>query len=299
MRTARQTLAALAAVAVFALSPAPAAACSLCHCGDPTYALVGSQIFVPQSFRLGLDVDRYAKDQISADDPSLREEEVEKRVTLSAAYSLHRRLTLVARLPFSDRTITSGAEPQSLSGFSDPELIAHVRVLPFTQGSWLSLTAGVRPGWGQNERRIDGARAEEHLQPGTGAFGVNAGLSFSRLALDGSIFGSVNARLNGRNSNGYHYGNGVLANLAYEHAFNKRVNGVLELNFRNVARDEETMGAKDPNTGGSVLYLSPRVLLKLGRDLYLRFGVQLPLAKGLHGDQDEKVNVQAGLTIRL
>jgi hypothetical protein len=299
VRTVRQTLAVLAAVAVFALPAVPAAACSLCHCGDPTYALVGSQIFVPQSLRLGLDVDRYAKDQISTEDPSLREEEVEKRLTLSAAYSLHRRLTLVARLPFTDRTITTGAESQSLSGFSDPELIAHYRVLPFTPGSWFSLTAGVRTGWGQNDRQFGGERAEEHLQPGTGAFGMNAGVSFSRLALDGSIFGSVNAQLNGRNRSGYHYGNGVLANLAYEHAFNKRLNGVLELNFRNVARDEQTMGEKDPNTGGSVLYVSPRLLVRLGRDLYLRFGVQLPVAKGLHGDQDEKVNVQAGFTVRL
>jgi hypothetical protein len=288
-----------AAIVGFAARTSPVQACSLCHCGDPTYALVGSQIFVPQAFRVGLDVDRYAKDQISTEDPTLREEEVENRATLSAAYSVHRRVTLVARLPFAERTITTGAESASITGLSDPEFLVHYRVLPFTPGSWFSITAGVRTGWGQNDRQKDGERAEEHLQPGTGAAGLSAGLSFSRLALDGSVFGSLSGRANGRNDFGYHYGNALLANLAYEHSFNKRLNGVLELNFRTAESDEESLDEKDPNTGGSVLYLSPRVLLKLGRDLYLRFGVQVPVAKGLHGDQDEKVNVQTGLTVRL
>jgi hypothetical protein len=290
-------------LAVFAAMIGAAAsradACSLCRCGDPTYALVGSQVFVPQSLRLGLDLDRYAKDQVSLEDPSLREQEVEKRLTLSAAYSVHRRLTLLARLPFADRTITAGSQAQSLSGLSDPELLVHYRVGPFTPGSWVSLTAGVRTGWGQNDRKLGGARAEEHLQPGTGAVGLDAGLSFSRLALDGSIFGSLSGRVNGRNEPGYRYGNGVFANLAYEHAFGTRLNGVLEVNFRSVGRDEETAGAKDPNTGGAVLYVSPRVLVKLSRDLYLRFGAQLPIGKGLNGDQDERVNFQTGVTIRL
>ena len=63
-------------------------------------------------------------------------------------------------------------------------------------------------------------------------------------------------------------------------------------------RDEPLVGDKDPNTGGSVLYVSPRLLVKLDRTLFLRLGVQIPVVKNLFGDQDEKVNFLTGLTVR-
>ena len=97
---------------------------------------------------------------------------------------------------------------------------------------------------------------------------------------------------------GYHYGNAVLANLGFERKLSGRFNGVLELNFRHAARDETAPGESDPNTGGSVLYVSPRLLFRLQQGLFLRLGVQLPIVKSLYGDQDEKVNVLTGVTVR-
>ena len=105
-------------------------------------------------------------------------------------------------------------------------------------------------------------------------------------------------RFNSRNDARYHYGNAVLANLGYERRIGRRLNAILEANFRRAAKDEPTPGESDPNTGGSVLYLSPRVLVKLDRTLFLRLGVQIPAVKDLYGDQDEKVNVFTGLTLR-
>src|SRR4029450_203920 len=103
------------------LSLRTAEACSICHCGDPTYSLFGSQIFVPNTWSLGVDADRYSKDQVGEEDPTQRELETENRITLSAAYSIRRRLTLVARLPIADRTISTESESQSTTGLSDPE----------------------------------------------------------------------------------------------------------------------------------------------------------------------------------
>jgi hypothetical protein len=258
-------------------------------------------LFVPRTWHLGLSADRYAKDQVATEDPATREEEVENRVTLSASRTFGGRLTLVGRLPFADRTITTSSERSSLSGMSDPELVAHYRLGAPHPGTWFSASLGVRPGWGRHDAQRDGERAEQHLQPGTGAMGVEPGLSFSHMVGDahpGSLFGSAMGRFNGRNDAGYHYGNAVLANLGYERRFGPRVNAILETNFRRAARDEPSPGEADPNTGGSVLYLSPRVLVKLDRTLFLRLGVQVPVVKDLYGDQDEKVNLFTGLTVR-
>ena len=105
-----------------ALAPRAAEPCSLCQCGDPAFAFMGSQLFVPRTWHLGLSADRYAKDQVAEDDPGTREKEVENRVTLSASRTFADRLTLVARLPFAQRNIMTSSEEQSLSGLSDPEL---------------------------------------------------------------------------------------------------------------------------------------------------------------------------------
>lgn len=301
MRRLCFVLTVVSTVVAAALAPRAAEPCSLCQCGDPAFALMGSQLFVPRTWHLGMSADRYAKDQVAEDDPSTREEEVENRVTLSASRTFGDRLTLVARVPFAQRTITTSSGQESLSGLSDPELVAHYRLSAPRPGTWLSASVGLRPGWGRHDAQIDGERAEQHLQPGTGAMGIEPGLSFSHMVGDahpGSIFGSALGRLNGRNDAGYHYGNAILANLGYERRFGSRVDAVLETNFRYAAKDEPAPGEPDPNTGGSMLYLAPRIVLKLDRTLFLRLGVQIPIVKSLYGDQDEKVNLFSGITVR-
>ncbi len=301
-----------AAVIAFSWAAPFAAACSMCRCGDPTYSMIGSQIFMPKRLRLGLDVERFSKDQVAehghdehehaGEAPAGREEEVEERYTLSLGYTAGKRVTLIARVPFARRAITVADATERLSGLADPELLAHVRLTPAGRpGSWVAVSAGVNTGWGQNDKHIDGERAEEHLQPGSGARGATAQLAFARLLDNGvELFGSAGGRFNGRNDAGYRYGSVFLANLAAERRLWSRLNGVIELNFRSAARDEVEAGARDENTGGAVLYVSPRLLFKLdaGQNLWLRLGAQVPVVKDLHGDQDEKVNLLAGLTVR-
>ncbi len=275
------------------------AACSMCRCGDPTFALVGSQLFVPNTWHVGFDVDRFEKDQIGEEGG--REREVDQRYTLGATYTAGRALTFAVRLPFSGRTITSSGERASLFGLSDPEAVAHLRLWSPRPGSWVSATLGARLGWGENDRQEDGTRAEEHLQPGTGSSGLDLGLAFSHVvgaSDDGSVYGSVARRFNGRNSVDYHYGDAVLANVGYERRLGARINGIVEVNFRHARRDEPAIGALDPNTGGSVVYVSPRVLIRLQGQMFFRLGVQVPIVKSLYGDQDEKVNLLSGLALR-
>jgi len=284
------------------LVPRSGTACSMCHCGDPTLNLVGSQVFVPDTWHVGFDTDFYSKDQVAEDDPTTREREDESRFTFSVSRTFASRLTLVGRVPISHRSITSTEGTSTMTGLSDPELLAYYRIYGTTHSSWLSLNLGLRSGWGKNDAQVDGERAEEHLQPGTGAAGVSPGLTFSQLVGSGdvsSLFGSLQGRFNGRNDVGYQYGDVLLANLAYERRLAGRLNGVVEMNFRSARRDEEQPGEPGPNTGVNVLYVSPRLLLRSTGEMWLRAGVQIPVWKDLYGDQDEHVNVLLGLTFKL
>lgn len=87
------------------------------------------------------------------------------------------------------------------------------------------------------------------------------------------------------------------ANLGYERKLGKIVDAAAELSFRSAGRDRiDGAGTIDPNTGGDVLYLTPRVILDLGKGLVGRLAVQLPVYRDLNGDQEERAVANVGLT---
>jgi hypothetical protein len=85
--------------------------------------------------------------------------------------------------------------------------------------------------------------------------------------------------------------------VTYERKVAGRVDGVVELNFRSAAQDVvDASLARDPDTGGSLLYVTPRVLVDLGRGVVVRAAVQIPTWRSLNGFQQERAVVNFGLT---
>jgi hypothetical protein len=158
---------------------------------------------------------------------------------------------------------------------------------------------GVKTPWGQNNASRDGERLDEHVQPGTGSTDWFAGLSGSyQIDPKSAVFASVQYRQTGRNDTGYRYGRISLVNLAYEHKLGPKWDGVIEANFRHAGYDQIGVdGETDPNTGGSLLYLTPRLLFSAGKGWVIRAAAQIPLTQsGLHGEQHEKAVLNLGVT---
>jgi hypothetical protein len=294
----RTCLVAVGALLTFVALPLRANACSMCQCGDPTYRLMGDDFFAAHSFRASLDVDRHSKDQVLEGDPTGREKETENRLTLSGSWQPLPRLRFVGRVPYVQRTIEIPVGESKLSGLGDPDLFAHFNLLESgnaASGWWLAAMAGVKSPWGSRH-----VGAEEHLQPGSGATSLFAGLAYAHGIGGGAhVYTSVMGRWNGTNADHYRYGDVLLANLAVLRAFASSVSGSLELNYRASNRDrsagDDGMGALDPNTGGSVLYLSPKGQFTLASPVGLQLGVQIPVARNLNGDQREFANFESGL----
>ena len=295
-------------------APAPcASACSICRCGDPTFNALGAAMYTPGRFRLTLDWDRLDKGNGVSDPGSTeivgRDAEIENRFTLGVAYSFGERLTLVGRLPLSVRRLTStdasGEIMTKTNGLSDPDFTALFRVWasPFRPGlgqrAWVSLVAGVKTPWGKNELSENGERLDEHVQPGTGATDVYGGLSaVVQIDPQSSVFASFQYRRTGTNGHDYRYGRATTANLAYERKLGNAVDAVVEANWRHAEQDRiDGDGNRDPNTGGDIVYVTPRLVLDFGGGLLGRAGVQIPVAKSLYGDQTERANVNVGLTL--
>jgi hypothetical protein len=288
-------------------APTPALACSICRCGDPTFNALGREGFSASGFRLAFDWERFDKDEGNPAEES--ESQVENRFTALVSYGFGERFMLTARVPVSVRDIEmrmpgEEAEVVHTSGLSDPEIFGQVRLWasPMTPAvgrrASLSLVAGVKTPWGENGASQNGVRVDEHAQPGTGSTDLFGSLAFIFLIDSKSaLFASSGYRHTGENDVAYRYGSTVMANLAYEHKLGSRLDGVLELNFRQASQDRiDAQGTLDANTGGSLLYLTPRLLVSLGGGLVLRASAQIPTLKDLNGYQKERVVANLGLT---
>ncbi|HZF14281.1 MAG TPA: hypothetical protein VFE33_36265 [Thermoanaerobaculia bacterium] len=311
------------AVAACCLAPSPAGACSICRCGDPTFNALGTDVYASGNFRVALDWERFEKEQgvfepgaavstvtngtrLAARDEAApsRESQVENRFTTTLSYAFADRANLVARLPWTSRRLTAEESIQTSRDLADPELYGLFRLWSsnFAPGlgkrAWVSVLGGVKTNWGRNDLTAGGERLDEHLQAGTGSTDVFFGLSgFYLLDSRSSVFGSTQLRRTGSNDFGYRYGNVSIANAGYEHRIGERLDGIVELNFRNADRDRlDATGLLDPNTGGTVLYVTPHLSWDFGKGMVGRLSAQLPIASNLHGDQKEKAVANVGLT---
>jgi len=294
-------------LAGFLAVSSPAQACSICRCGDPTFNALGKDGYAARGFRLALDWERYDKQEGPSDGES--EELVENRFTALVSYGFGERFTLFARVPFSHRhfeELEAGevAESFQTNGFADPEVYGQARVWASGMApgvgrrSSLSVLGGVKTALGDNQASVDGERADEHAQPGTGSTDLFGGLAFLYLFdKESAVFASGQYRHTGENDFGYRYGSSVLLNAAYEHKLGGRLDGVMELNFRHAERDRvDATGELGENTGGSVLYLTPRLLVDLGHGIVVRAAAQIPIARDLNGAQKEHAVLNAGVS---
>ena len=301
-------LASILAISVLALAAAqPLAACSICRCGDPTFNALGKDSYGVQGFKLAVDWERFDKEEGNPAEDA--ESQVDNRLTALVSHTVGERVTLFARIPYSFRRLTANApgEPAatlSTSGFSDPEIYGQLRLWASSfsggvgQRSSLSLNVGAKTPWGRNDVEQAGTRVDEHAQPGTGSTDVFGSLAFLYLIdKHSALFVSSGYRHTGQNQFDYRYGSSVLANAAYEHKLGQRLDGVFELNFRHARRDVvDAAGTLDGNTGGSLLYATPRLLVSLGNGVVLRMAAQIPTARGLNGFQKERTVLNVGLT---
>jgi hypothetical protein len=295
----------LAALAMASKAPA----CSICRCGDAAFNALGTNIFSAGAFRLAVDWDRISKSQGPPDES---ESTLQNSVTATLSYSFGESVNLVARVPytFSSLSTSEGDAPETLDtrGFSDPEFFVWVRLWASDlapgvgRRAWVSAQVGVKTPWGQDDLKgPDGERLDQHAQPGTGASAVFAGLGgFYLLDPRSSAYGSVQYRWPGTNAYGYQYGQIFLANFGFERKLGSAVDAALELNYRWAGKDTvDDEGELDPNTGGALLYVTPRILVHLGSGLVARAAVLIPTFKNLNGYQTERAVVTAGLTLQL
>ncbi len=303
------------AITVALLAHAPAFACSVCRCGDQSFFINNARQLSTGRFLLTVEYFNTSKTAgvhhledhpeaglakffsplgIQHSEEGL-ESQVQNSMQLTMNYGLSSRFMLMASVPYTFNRISSGAEEATADGLGDPEIMAMAHLLSFANGAWqLQGAAGGRIPLGKSDQKnAAGEILEQHLQTGSGAWAGAFGLQLLHSS-SVPLFFSASYQANGTNDQDFAYGNVFRFNAAAQKAIGSAIDLIAEINGRTADYDDAG-GETDPNSGGTVVYFSPGLRLRLGGALTLRGQVQIPALENLHGVQDEKVNVRTGL----
>ncbi len=301
-RAAGRLVAAALALAAGVVS-GPALACSVCACGDP---LLGSSdpAAISGRLRLQLDVEYLRVDAGNEQDPAFTDELTQWSYRLNAVYRPIDALSLTATLPLVEKDMRMVGRGMSMpmsdaTGLGDVEVAARYvlwRAVNLGTGRVheLAVTAGTSAPTGANDARAGGERIDEHGQPGTGAWGPFAGVSYRLEQGKWLGFASLSGRVRSENGHGYRYGSAALWSVHGQYFPTKRVVLDLGLDGRSAAADEGS-GAAVPNTGGTVLSIAPGVYANVVGAAWLFVRGQVPVWKDFRGAQDQLPSIVVGL----
>ncbi len=319
---------ALVLIASVAIAPRVAFACSACGCGDTGLTNLGLQFARAGQWRATVEFRSAGQTLGVPNDPTEFSDEKERRAALIVAYAPSPRLVARAIVPaIVHRSILDGDTQvtDDASSLGDIELQARVDLVAHrTHAHATTLTAigGVGLPSGANDVMQEGARLDEHVQPGTGAWSGSAGVALTYSEAKAWLYGSLTARTFGANAHHFTYGRGVLFTSEIGRHLSPAVSALVGVAGRTARRDRhadmsEAMGAPrapgsgtprpthgdtDPNgylleTGGEVAFATPGVQVRVAPGALLRVVGYFPVWQHLNGTQKEKSSVQSSITV--
>ena len=297
-------------------------ACSICKCGDQAFFINNARLLPRGAWIISLEnlflnksalqleeiddhhhnealLKRWSPLNVSHGEEPGTQSQQQNNLQIVINYGLTDRLMLMAGLPYTLNRFSQGTERFRMSGFGDPELMAvlHLGAL-FNKSLQVALIGGVRLPLGQTDTEKNGKELHAHDQIGSGAVAGTFGFQLSRLTDALPVFFSANVQMHGANNRNFRYGNVFRFNVATQHQLSNRFDLITEINGRAASFDKEGI-TTEPHSGGTVVYFSPGLRFNFTRAFAFRGQAQIPVVEKLHGVQDEKTNLRAGLVLIL
>jgi hypothetical protein len=297
----------------------PAAACSLCGCGDPLLAS-GDPAAITGQLRLQLDTEYVRVDAGTDGQPGFTDKLTQWSYRLNAVYRPIEALSLSVTVPLvakAIRTVGGGASVTSsdLTGIGDVEVAARhalwsavsfgarrVQEVALSLGS--SLPTGKKDASTTDPATGDRLLVDPHGQVGTGGWGPFAGLHYRFEQGDWLAFASLSYRIRTEASyfdgTRYKFGDATLWSVHGQYRPLRRLALDLGLDGRRARADRATdaAGAVTPqvdNTGGTLLAAAPGVYFNPAGAVWLFLRAQVPVYRHLFGEQDVHSTVVTGV----
>jgi hypothetical protein len=297
---------------------APAAACSVCGCGDPLLAS-SDPAAITGGLRLQLDTEYLRIDAGTDGRPGYTDELTQWSYRLNAVYRPIEPLALSATVPLvrkSIRTVGGGTSvpDSSLTGLGDVEVAARYAL-------WTAVDFGARrvqevavsagsalPTGSYDARDPEGNLVDPHGQLGTGGWGPFAGLHYRLEQGDWMGFASLSYRIRTEaryfDRSRYRFGNATLWSVHGQYrprstlALDLGVDGRYAVADRAVDADG-AVTSRVENTGGTVLSLAPGVYWNAVGQAWLFVRGQVPFYRHLLGEQAVRPSFTAGFQLQV
>lgn len=285
-----------------------ALACSSCGCSLNTdWAAQG--FGGDAGFRVDLRLDYLDQTQLRSgtkavdrgsldmpNDREIQQRTLNRNYTLSLDYTANADWGVAVQIPYFDRYHTTIAPGDTEISTSHTKSLADVRVIGRYQGFTRDHSVGVQfgvklPTGNIHNTFIDGPQAgqplDRGLQPGTGTTDLLAGgYKFGALSRDWDYFlqGLLQLPLNSKED--FKPGVGVNLNAGLQYVSFASFTPMLQINARIEKRDSGA-NADIPNSGATLVYLSPGVHYHVTHKTHLYAFMQLPIYQNVNGFQIE------------
>lgn len=281
---------------VLLLPAGPALACSTCKVGDPTITLNGTE--KPFAGRLRIGLDYLIRSETEGDPAVLEATTDEERLTLGLVYSFNRRLTLLARIPYvrKEREDSTLAREEA-DGLGDIDLLARYNLQPENSRTHLyGITGGLRLPTTDEVEDGNGQPLDIDVQPDAGALAVNAGGFYQYFAAPWFFTASASyVHFTEEGFQDFDPGDSLVGSLRAQYAWTYRLAGQFGLDFRQSGKDKFS-GVNDDDSGGFLGSLWLGLAGRVGQELLLYAGAQIPVLDDLNGEQEEDPGFVLGLT---
>ncbi len=303
---------------LFLFLSVPAAwACSVCGCGDPMQSSASAH---PLAGAVRLDFETIYLTASAQSDDDITQTEAVRQVNLNTTlnYSPTNDLTLTLMLPLVEKywTLSAGDAPAvpggTLADTGTPFGIGDVMVgaryffwqdtdFKTKQHQALAVSAGTYLPTGATNINsgITGGPIDTHSQLGTGAFGIYGGLLYNHVWDDFTLSANFNvvAHTKALTSDptsavwDYTFGTSYTGGISgqYHLADDLGISLAVEARYATPdkkSNDSQTAIVTAPDTGGTVLDLSPGFAWNISGDSVLYAKVQVPVYTSLFGVQE-------------
>ena len=310
---------ALVATASFFASVPPAAACSICGCGDPLLA-ASDPAAITGLLRLQLDAEYLRVDAGTDGQPGFTDRLTQLSYRLNVVYRPISRLSLLVTLSLLDKTIhTVGGgtdiTDSHLTGIGDTELGArHAlwrsldmsigRVQEFALAAGLMFPSGAHDAKETDKDTGAATLVDPHGQLGTGAWGPFLGVHYRFEQVNWLGFADVSYRMRTTASysdgSKYKFGDVALWSVHAQYRPLSTVAVDLGVDGRFAQADKttaagDTSSSTQDNTGGTLLAAAPAVYVNAVRGFWLFARAQIPFYKNLYGEQDIEPSFTLGM----
>lgn len=307
----------VAPLCLLAFPPLSALACSSCgctlnsdwstqglHAGDGWTGDVRYDYFVQDQLRTGTHTVDRGSIGFPADD-EIQQKTFNRNLTLTLDRGLGEDWGVTLMLPYYQRSHTTIAEGDTEVSSSRSSSLGDVRLLGRYSGwsedhSW-GLQFGLKLPTGPTDVLFSGgpqagAPLDAGLQPGTGSTDLLLGAyTFGMVTHELDYFSQVLLQLPLSSKDGFRPGAGLNATAGVRYAGDSRLVPHLQINAR-FERPESGDNADVPNSGASLVYLSPGATMHLGERLQVFGFVQVPIYQRVNGLQLEpRSSVSVGL----